>query len=107
MPYAEELQKLDLAKAGTSKTCLCRSAGKVGRWLSLSPNWTPLTETNQPRKALVAGIIWSRRVAASDLRTATENSQSIAAVDGLTRICRVACRNRRRHDLVAHGDSDA
>jgi len=63
-------------------------------------------ETRENRQ-IVDGIVGSRSVTASDLRTATENSQSIAAVDGLTRICRVACRNRRRHDLVAHGDSDA
>jgi hypothetical protein len=38
MPYAEELQKLDLAKAGTSKTCLCRSAGHV----RVSEIWVPV-----------------------------------------------------------------
>ena len=41
-------------------------------------------ETRENRQ-IVDGIVGSRSVTASDLRTATENSQSIAAVDGLTR----------------------
>src|SRR5215467_7826889 len=41
-----------------STTCLCRSVGKAARWRSLSLNWAPSIQTNQPKKPSATGILF-------------------------------------------------
>jgi hypothetical protein len=55
-------------KMSASTTCLCRSAGRGGKWPFLSRNWPPSIQTNQLRKPSATGITGSPRAAFSEAR---------------------------------------
>ncbi len=64
------------AESVASTTCLCRSAGRGGKWPFLSRNWPPSIQTNQLRKPSATGITGSRRAAFSELMPQTDKSSA-------------------------------
>ena len=55
-------------KMSASTTCLCRSVGRGGKWLSLFPNWPPSIPTNPLRKPSATGITGWPRATCSESR---------------------------------------